>query len=264
MTHEDTISEIHSAVSLIRSARYLTAFTGAGISVESGIPPFRGPGGLWGKYDAETLQIDYFLRDPARAWPTIKEIFYDNFGAARPNRAHQVLARLEAEGWPQAGAAGGRARLQFLVTQNIDNLHYVAGNRNIAEFHGNSRLLVCLKCGQRVEATPGLLENLPPRCPCGGVYKPDFIFFGEGIPPEAHARSMAAARNTDVMLVVGSTGEVYPAAMVPQLARESGAKIIEVNPEPSSFTDSITHVHVAMKAGEAFALIERELWPAGR
>jgi NAD-dependent deacetylase len=255
---------IVEAVSLIRSAKYLTAFTGAGISVESGIPPFRGPGGLWGKYDPDTLQIDSFLRDPARAWPTIKEIFYDNFGRALPNRAHQVLARLEVEGWPQEGAPDGRARLQMVVTQNIDNLHFAAGNRCIAEFHGNSRLLVCLKCGQRVEAIPALLADLPPHCPCGGVYKPDFIFFGEGIPPEAHARSMAAARKTDVMLVVGSTGEVYPAAMVPQLARESGARIIEVNPEPSSFTDTITHVHVAMKAGEAFALIEGELWPAGR
>jgi NAD-dependent deacetylase len=253
-------SRISSAVSLIRSAKYLTAFTGAGISVESGIPPFRGPGGLWGKYDAETLQIDYFLADPARAWPTIKEIFYDNFGKARPNKAHQVLARLEVEGWPQDGAAGGRARLQFLITQNIDNLHYTAGNRNIAEFHGNSRLLLCLSCGKRVEATPALLEKLPPRCICGGVYKPDFIFFGEGIPPEAHARSQRAARQTDVMLVVGSTGEVYPAAMVPQRAHESGAKIIEINPEESEFTGSITDIHIPLKAGEAFTLIEKELF----
>jgi NAD-dependent deacetylase len=256
----DAHEAVHKAVSLIRSAKHLTAFTGAGISVESGIPPFRGPGGLWGKYEPETLQIAYFLKDPARAWPTIKEIFYDNFGRARPNRAHEVLARLEVEGWPQDGADGGRARLRMLVTQNIDNLHYAAGSRNIAEFHGNSRLLVCLSCGKKAEASPALLDRLPPRCPCGGVYKPDFIFFGEGIPAEAHRRSMAAALKTDVMLVVGSTGEVYPAAMVPRTAHENGARIIEINPEPSAFTDSITHVHVAMKAGEAFALIERELF----
>ncbi len=87
------------AASIIRAARYLTAFTGAGISVESGIPPFRGPGGLWGKYDPRTLELSYFLANPARAWPTIKEIFYDNFGKAKPNPAHIVLARLEVEGW---------------------------------------------------------------------------------------------------------------------------------------------------------------------
>jgi NAD-dependent deacetylase len=135
----DILSRIHDAASLIRGAKYLTAFTGAGISVESGIPPFRGPGGLWGKYDPETLQIEYFLADPARAWPTIKEIFYDNFGKARPNRAHKVLARLEVEGWPQEGAESGRAgsgsnersSLKVLITQNIDNLHHIAGSKRL-------------------------------------------------------------------------------------------------------------------------------------
>jgi NAD-dependent deacetylase len=112
----DAHEAIHAAASLIRSARYLTAFTGAGISVESGIPPFRGPGGLWGKYDPRTLELDYFLADPARAWPVIREIFYDNFGKAKPNRAHEVLAAWEARGF-----------LKCLITQNIDNLHSEAG-----------------------------------------------------------------------------------------------------------------------------------------
>ena len=113
MNTSDASSDISSAVSLIRGARYLTAFTGAGISVESGIPPFRGPGGLRGKYDAETLQIKYFLADPARAWPTIKEIFYDNFDRANPNAAHLVLARMEAAGM-----------LKVLITQNIDTVQW--------------------------------------------------------------------------------------------------------------------------------------------
>jgi NAD-dependent deacetylase len=236
---------IAEAVFLIRSAKYLTAFTGAGISVESGIPPFRGPGGLWSRYDPRMLELDYFLAYPDIAWPVIREIFYDHFGAAKPNRAHLALARLESDG-----------RLKVLVTQNIDNLHYLAGSRNIVEFHGNSRLLVCLVCGNRVQAVPALLEKLPPRCPCGGVYKPDFIFFGEGIPQGAHARSQDAARRTDVMLVVGSTGEVYPAALVPRWASEAGAKIIEINPEASEFTKSVSDIHVPLKAAEAFAVIE--------
>jgi len=113
-------SRINNAASLIRSAKYLTAFTGAGISVESGIPPFRGPGGLWGRYDPHTLELDFFLAHPDTAWPVIKEIFYDNFGRAKPNGAHLALARLEAAG-----------TLKVLITQNIDNLHYYAGSTRI-------------------------------------------------------------------------------------------------------------------------------------
>jgi NAD-dependent deacetylase len=248
MTSQERTSSIREAASLIRSAKHLTAFTGAGISVESGIPPFRGPGGLWSRYDPRMLELDYFLAHPEIAWPVIKEIFYDHFGTAKPNRAHLALARLETAG-----------TLKTLITQNIDNLHYLAGSRNIVEFHGNSRLLVCLACNNRVEAARALLETLPPKCPCGSVYKPDFIFFGEGIPQSAHARSQDAARRTDVMLVVGSTGEVYPAALVPRWASEAGAKIIEINPEASEFTQSVSDIHVPMKAAEAFGLIEREM-----
>jgi NAD-dependent deacetylase len=252
--HEEPSTNAHEAVraaaSLIRSSKYLTAFTGAGISVESGIPPFRGPGGLWSRYDPRMLEISYFLAHPEKAWPVIKEIFYDHFGKAKPNAAHLVLARLEAAG-----------TLKVLITQNIDNLHWIAGSRNIVEFHGNSGYLVCLTCKTRVLAAPALLVNLPPRCPCGGIYKPDFIFFGEGIPTEAHSKAHEAARQSDVMLVIGSTGEVYPAALVPRWAFEAGAKIIEINPGESEFTGSVTTLHLSLPAGEAFALIEKELFP---
>jgi NAD-dependent deacetylase len=252
-------SPVRDAALLIRSATHLTAFTGAGISVESGIPPFRGPGGLWSRYDPRMLELEYFLARPGTAWPVIKEIFYDHFGQARPNRAHEVLAAWERDGWPRGRGSAERGFLETLITQNIDNLHYLAGSRNIVEFHGNSRLLACLSCGRRVEAAPSLLEHLPPRCACGGIYKPDFIFFGEGIPPGANARSQEAARRTDVMLVVGSTGEVYPAALVPRWASEAGAEIIEINPEASEFTGSVADIHVPLKAGEAFDLIQKEI-----
>jgi len=113
VTFADAHQAIRVAASLIRSARYLTAFTGAGISVESGIPPFRGPGGLWGKYDPRTLEIGYFLSHPESAWPVIREIFYDNFGKAKPNKAHLALAGLEAAG-----------TLKTLITQNIDSVQW--------------------------------------------------------------------------------------------------------------------------------------------
>jgi NAD-dependent deacetylase len=258
----DAKEAIRSAASLIRSARYLTAFTGAGISVESGIPPFRGPGGLWNTYDPRMLELDYFRAHPDRSWPILREIFYDHFGKAKPNDAHRGLARLEVEGWARSGAGGAesdRGYLQCLITQNIDNLHYLAGSRKIVEFHGNSRLLLCMSCGKRVEALPPLLQTLPPHCACGGIYKPDFIFFGEGIPTEAHARCREAARKTDLMLVIGSTGEVYPAALVPRWAAEAGAKIVEINPKSSDFTQSVTDLHIPLPAAEAFRLLEKEM-----
>jgi NAD-dependent deacetylase len=245
---QETQASTQRAARLVRSASYLTAFTGAGVSVESGIPAFRGEGGLWSRYDPRMLELDYFLAHPEQSWPILQEIFYDHFGKAKPNRAHEVLAAWEARGL-----------LKVLITQNIDNLHHIAGSRNVAELHGNSRQLLCLGCHQRVEADPCMLERLPPRCACGGIYKPDFIFFGEGIPQEAHALAQAAAARTDVMLVIGSTGEVYPAALIPRQAADKGATIIEINPEPSGFTDSITDIHLPMKAGEALDLIEKEM-----
>ena len=238
---------IHSAAALIRQARHLTAFTGAGISVESGIPPFRGLGGLWSKYDPRLLEIRYFLERPEVSWPVLKEIFYDHFGAAKPNRAHEVLAAWEARGL-----------LKTVITQNVDNLHFEAGSRNVVEYHGNSRTLVCLSCGDRRPADPGLLATLPPRCACGGLFKPDFVFFGEGIPPAASTAAEMAARKTDCMLVVGSTGEVYPAALVPRRAKARGATLIEINPEPSEFSAD-ADVRIPLGAAEAFDLLEKEL-----
>ncbi len=244
----DTREAVRAAADLIRGARYLTAFTGAGISVESAIPPFRGEGGLWNTYDERKFELEYSVAHPEETWPLLTEIFYENFGRARPNRAHEVLAAWEARGL-----------LKALITQNIDNLHFEAGSRNVVEFHGSSRTLVCLTCHSRRAVEPGVLTTMPPRCPCGGIYKPDFIFFGEGIPPDALEKSAEAARRTDVMIVIGSTGEVYPAAMVPRDASENGAQIIEVNPHPSEFTDAVTDVFLGMRAGEAMNALEKEL-----
>jgi NAD-dependent deacetylase len=222
-----------SAARTIASASHLTAFTGAGISVESGIPPFRGTGGLYGHYDQRTLDIGYFTENPEKSWESIREIFYENFAGAEPNGAHLFLAELEKAG-----------RLKALVTQNIDDLHYRAGSRNVAEFHGNSRRLLCTSCGARVDAELSLMKTLPPRCRCGGIYKPDFVFFGEGIPSEAFQTAIEAASSTDCMIIIGSTGEVYPAASIPQQAKRAGATIIEINPEPSNFTSTTTDIFI--------------------
>jgi NAD-dependent deacetylase len=222
-------------------ARYLSGFTGAGISVESGIPPFRGKNGLWNIHDPALFEINYFLDHPEESWKLMIKLFYDTFEKAAPNRAHEVLAELEH-----------KDILKALITQNIDNLHYRAGSKKIVEYHGNSRTLMCTRCGKTTQATPDILEQIPPHCRCSGLLKPDFVFFGEEIPPHAARESERIAKKSDVMIVVGTTGQVYPAALIPQSAKGSGAKIVEVNPEPSDYTDHVTDILLQGKAAEMF------------
>jgi NAD-dependent deacetylase len=243
------MEELQRAADIISGAKRLAAFTGAGISVESGIPPFRGEGGIWDQYDPQVLELSWFLSHPKTSWIAIRDIFYRKFHEKEPNDAHYFLATLESRG-----------QLELLITQNIDELHFRAGSRNIAEYHGNARQLVCLMTGEKVPASAIPLEQLadddmPPMSPAGGLYKPDFIFFGEGIPARTAAMATEAARNCDVMLVIGSTGEVYPAAYVPKEAKQHGATVIEINPGESAFTRQVADFRIAMKAGEACARI---------
>jgi len=235
---------VSEAIKLLKESKYAFAFTGAGISVESGIPPFRGENGLWSKYNPEILELSFFYREPVESWKVIKEIFYDFFGEAKPNNAHLALAELEKSGL-----------LKSVVTQNIDNLHTEAGSKEVYEFHGNSRMLVCPHCNKKYVASELDLSDVPLCDDCHSVLKPDFIFFGEGIPEEAYRKSFKAAENADVVLIVGSTGEVYPAANIPQLAKRNGAKIIEINPEKTVFSESITDVFLQGKASEVMKKI---------
>lgn len=246
--------QIKRAAEAIRNSEYTIAFTGAGISVESGVPPFRGSeNSVWSKYDPECLQIDYFYSRPKESWGAIKEIFY-NFmfkTEIHPNAAHKVLARMEEKGW-----------LKSIVTQNIDFLHQEAGSRKVYEFHGTAGRVICTKsgCGYEVKPEDVDLEQMPPRCPkCGSLLKPDFVFFGEGIPSEALEGSFADARKAKVVIVVGTTGEVMPAGMIPIEAKRNGATIIEVNPTKSAFTERYTDIYIPMKAGEAFVVLAKEL-----
>jgi NAD-dependent deacetylase len=230
---------LQDAIDLLVDSKYSIAYTGAGISVESGIPPFRGENGLWSKYDPNILELSYFYLYPDKSWKVIKEIFYDFFGEAKPNKAHTVLAELEHLGLIKA-----------IVTQNIDNLHFDAGSKEVYEFHGNSRMLVCIQCKKKYVAAETNLNEIPLCNSCHDLLKPDFIFFGERIPEVAYKKSVEAAQKADVVVIIGSTGEVYPAASIPRYAKENGAKIIEINPENSLFTDSITDIFVKGRATE--------------
>jgi NAD-dependent deacetylase len=243
------MEKIKKAAGILKKSKYTTAFTGAGISVESGIPPFRGETGLWSKYNPIVLDINYFHSNPNESWKIIKEIFYDFFGKAKPNDAHKVLSRME-----QAGL------LKNVITQNIDNLHQEAGSKEVYEFHGNSHDLICTKCGARYKINELDFEHLPVTCPkCNGLIKPDFIFFGEGIPSVAYQKSLEAAQEADVFLLIGTTGEVMPASQIPSLAKNNGATIIEINIEPSNYTYSITDIFLQGKATEVMNKLAKEL-----
>ncbi len=248
--------DLREAARIIASSRRTLAFTGDGISVESGIPAFRGEGGLWGRMDPGLLEISRFNAEPEASWAAIRELFYIHRPV--PNAAHRILAQ-----WERAGL------LSFLVTQNIDGLHSAAGSTKVAEFHGSLRELVCLRCGARVEASgpaieAGLLDRLPPRCQalgplgsaCGGLLKPDFVFFGEGIPGAAYSAAFAAAQDAAVCLVVGSTGVVHPAAEVPMAAKRAGAFIIEIDPGETEFSATISDLHLRLRAGEALSRLD--------
>lgn len=241
---------IKEAAEIIKHSNFTMAFTGAGISVESGIPPFRGEHGLWNKYNPRVLDLGFFLDNSAYCWGYIREIFYDFFADAQPNDAHRVLAQMESN-----------KLLNVVVTQNIDNLHYEAGSQTIHEFHGNSKKLKCLQCGLVYDASEIDFENIPPKCSNDGeILKPDFIFFGEGIPHDAYSDSFAAAEKAEVCIIVGSTGEVVPASYVPRTAKQAGATIIEINPEETIFTSSITDIHLKGKAAEILSKLGNELF----
>ena len=241
--------KIKLAAQLIQNSKHTTAFTGAGVSVESGIPPFRGENGLWNKYDPVFLDINFFLQNPKKSWVLIKEIFYDYFGKAKPNTAHKTLAEMEKLNY-----------LQTVITQNIDNLHQEAGSKKVYEYHGTSKNLICMDCNTNILSSKLDLNKLPPKCSqCGGLLKPDFIFFGEPIPELAQTKSILESKNSDVFIIIGTTGEIMPASMVPYLAKENNAKIIEINISKSNYTDSITDVFLQGKATHIMSDLLKEL-----
>jgi len=236
------------AAEWILDANHTVIFSGAGVSVESGIPPFRGENGLWNKYNPIFLDTTYFKTHPQKSWVLIKEIFYDFFGSAQPNEAHTIIADLEKKGL-----------IKVIITQNIDHLHQKAGSKKILEFHGTAQTLTCMECGHQVDSE-GYLKELPPRCPqCGGLLKPDFIFFGEPIPHKTHEDSMKNALSADLFILVGTTGEIMPASSIPYVARDKGAKFIEINITPSKYTHSIVDIFLQGKATDVFRRLKKEI-----
>jgi NAD-dependent deacetylase len=234
---------LQRAASLLSTARSGLALTGAGVSAESGIPTFRGEGGLWSKYDpVKVASIDAFMQDPAAYWRVSKERSAIAL-AARPNPGHYALTALEAAG-----------RLSGIVTQNTDGLHQDSGSRHVIEVHGSSRTVECLDCGTREprsEVQARLDFEMPPRCRmCGGTFlKPTVVLFGEAMPVAAMQEAFELAQRADVMLIVGSSLAVRPAADIPLAAVRSGARLIVVNAEPTRL-DPLAEVVIHGRSGE--------------
>jgi len=222
----------------LRTAKSVAVLTGAGISAESGLPTFRGPGGLWRNQKPEQLATPQaFARDPQTVWE-----WYDwrrqVHSGAQPNAGHRALVGLE------------RAKSEFLlITQNVDSLHERAGSRAIVHLHGSLWRVRCLQCGEERPNDQVPLDPLPPRCACGGMQRPAVVWFGESLPERELNVALAAARRAEVFLVVGTSSLVYPAAALPRVALESGARVIEVNPEPTELTP-YAHAPLRGPAGE--------------
>jgi NAD-dependent deacetylase len=219
------VESLQQAREWLEAASAVVALTGAGISAESGIPTFRGSGGLWRQYRPEDLATpDAFARDPKVLWE-----WYDwrrgLIAKAAPNAGHYSLAGLEK-----------RKSSFVLVTQNVDGLHDRAGSRNVLKLHGDIWHVRCTTCGaeRRDERTP--LPELPPRCDCGGMLRPGVVWFGEALPMNVWNDAERAALSADVYLVVGTSAVVYPAAGLTPLAKGAGARVIEVNLEETAFS----------------------------
>jgi len=240
------LEEIKQAAEILRNAKRIAVLTGAGISAESGVPTFRGKDGLWRQFRAEDLATpEAFSRDPKLVWE-----WYNwrrgLVGKVEPNPAHQTLAKWETV-FPEFA----------LITQNVDGLHARAGSKNILELHGNVWKLRCTKEDTVTENYVSPLGDLPPLCPsCGEMLRPHVVWFGESLDPNILHRAFSLCSLCEVMLVIGTSAFVQPASSLPLYASDAGAKIIEINPDPTPLT-SYANLSLQGKAGEILPLIDQ-------
>lgn len=241
-----TDQEIDRAAAAILRAIYPIALTGAGMSVESGIPPFRGPGGLWTKYGEPPMNgFQIFMSDPKKAWQERlsrrNDELFKPLRVAKPDPGHHALAEFE-----QMGV------LRFVITQNVDDLHRQAGQKALAEIHGNWKLIRCIDCVTRFSAEEISLEVLPPKCPkCGGLLKSDTVSFGEPIPADVLTRCQDHASKSDLCIVAGTSATVYPAAGFALQVKERRGVLVEVNLYDSEITRYCDH---SLRGGSANVL----------
>lgn len=236
----------------LRESRRGVAFTGAGISTESGIPDFRSPGGVWSRYQPVMFQDFLADADARRRYWEIRRESVPSFLAAEPNAGHLALAKLEEQG-----------RLVAVVTQNIDELHQRAGSRRVLEVHGTAMKVHCLSCDKRwscedIQARLESGEEVPPCDACGGLLKSMTVSFGQELPAEIWQESMQLCRQCDLFLAMGSSLVVYPAAQLPETAKRSGAKLVIINRDPTPMddvADLVIHASIGETLGGVMAVI---------
>jgi NAD-dependent deacetylase len=227
----------------LEAASRVAALAGAGLSAESGVPTFRGAGGLWKNYRPEDLATpEAFARDPLTVWQ-----WYDwrrgLIAKAEPNPGHRALAELE------------KNKTSFtLITQNVDGLEELAGCRNSLKVHGDIWILRCTACGRERKDRTAPLEPLPPRCACGAMERPGVVWFGEPLPWDVWQQAEEAARRAEVFLVIGTSAVVYPAASLVTLAKAAGAKIIEINLEETALSSGAAR-SLRGKSGDILPLL---------
>ncbi len=232
------------AAEILSAASKGVVFTGAGISAESGIPTYRGHGGsVWSRYDPDRYaNIENFFSEPEYFWSFFKEVRSKVLSQCRPNAGHQAITELQKKGI-----------IHWVITQNIDGLHQLAGAENVLELHGNTRFFDCLECDAEyaLEDIQAFQEkSLVPRCVgCQGVIKPRVVYFGEALNMKTLQNAMQAATSCDLMLVVGSTLQVYPAAQLPVIAAERNKPVIIVNYGPTQL-DRLATCRLEGKAAE--------------
>lgn len=242
------MDNIEALAADIKNAKRISAFTGAGISAESGIPTYRGEGGLWIKYDpGKYASISYFLQDPSYYWNFFKDVRYPILKKVRPNKAHLALAELESAG-----------NLRTVITQNIDGLHQKAGSSSVIELHGTTRTIVCMDCAKKYtleEAFTKLEKQIPPQCSgCSGILRPDVVFFGESLDPDVLRRAYEESTSADLLLAVGSSLVVYPAADIPMRAKQAGALLAIINKD-STPLDPMADYVIHESAGKILSQI---------
>ncbi len=241
------LADLERAVELLAASSHAIALTGAGISVDSGIPAFRGAQGLWDRYDPlEYAHIDAFRANPTRVWEMLRELG-DVITRSSPNAGHRALAKLEEMN-----------HLGAVITQNVDSLHQRAGSKHVIEFHGGGDRFVCLSGHGPFGRDEISTEVFPPACAlCGSILKPDVVFFGEPIPTKAVLAAQREVDRSDLVLVLGTSAEVSPAADIPLAARSRGARVIEINLEATHLSDTISDVTLLASTTEALpAMVE--------
>ncbi len=242
MTHDI----YHHAARLLTQSRSTVAITGAGISVDSGIPTFRGSDGIWQEFDPELFAtFRAFQAHPGRSWQFFHKLYF-TIRQATPNPAHTCLTTLQKMGF-----------LQTVITQNIDGLHQQANLKSVIELHGSMTALVCMDCQTKLTTSDFILsaDDLPPRCECGGILKPDFVLFGESLPTSAYFAATRAIQDCSLLVLIGTSGFVAPANTLPEIARKNGVAILELNLQRTFLSDRLNTFFIQGAAAKTLPIL---------